>query len=173
MQANIAVSRLKNLIAPGSAPWLRLAPEDGWSTLVLLAILVFTTISSIQSFDWTPGLSLQVLTWTTLAGLVLSFLVVQQGRLSSVLVHTVALALGVVFAFKQTADTAFAGEWRVLWTHVQIWFRQAILKHESSDDNSVFLLFLAILSFLLAYITVWLVLHTRRPWLAALATGVR
>src|SRR5262249_60218049 len=38
--------------------------------------------------------------------------------------------------------------------------------------NSVFLLFLAILSFLLAYISVWLVLHTRRPWLAALANGV-
>src|SRR5215510_1171792 len=172
MQASIAVSRLRNLIAPGRAPWLRLAPEDGWSTLVLLTILVFTTIYSIQSFDWTPGLSLQELSWTTLAGLVLGYLVVQQGRLSSFLAHTIALALGVVFAFKQTADTAFAGQWRVLWTHTQIWFRQAIIKHESSEDNSVFLLFLAILSFLLAYISIWLVLHTRRPWLAALANGV-
>jgi transglutaminase-like putative cysteine protease len=47
-----------------------------------------------------------------------------------------------------------------------------VLSHQSSSDNTVFLLFLAILSFLLAYISVWLVLHTRRPWLAALANGV-
>src|SRR5262249_37664604 len=152
MQANIAVSRLKNLVAPGNAPWLRLAPEDGWSTLVLLAILIFTTISGIQSFDWTPGLSLQVLTWTTLAGLVLSYLVVQQGRLSSVLVHTVAIALGVVFAFRQIADTAFAGKWRVLWTHTQTWFTQAIVKHPTSDDKNAFFLFFWVFRFLLSLI---------------------
>ena len=41
-----------------------------------------------------------------------------------------------------------------------------------STDNTVFLLFLAVLTFLLAYVSVWLVVHTRRPWLAVLANGV-
>ncbi len=153
-------------------PWLRLLPEDGWLTIALLVVMVYTTIGSIQSVTppWAPGL--QILTATTGAGLLLGYLCVQQGRLPSGLVQFIAMALGVVFAFIQTADAVVGGDRVALLARTGDWFHKAVLLHQSSDDNAVFLLFLGILSFLLAFISMWLVVHTRRPWLAALANGV-
>lgn len=154
------------------APWLRFTPEDGWLTLVLLMAMVFTTISSIQNVipAWADGLD--ILTTTAAMGLLLGYLSVQQGRLPSWLVQIVATAAGILFAFQQTTDRVSGGSRLDLWRRTQTWFHDAVLLHQSSDDNRVFLLFLAILSFLLAYISVWLVIQTRRPWLAALANGV-
>src|SRR5258706_564607 len=154
------------------APWLRFTPEDGWLTLVLLMAMVFTTISSIQNVvpAWADGLD--ILTTTAAMGLLLGYLSVQQGRLPSWLVQIVATAAGILFAFQQTTDRVADGIRLDLWRRTGTWFHDAVLLHQSSDDNRVFLLFLAILSFLLAYISVWLVIQTRRPWLAALANGV-
>ena len=152
------------------APWLRVVPEDGWLTLLLLTTVVYTTIASIQGAGWAPGTN--ILTPMTFAGLILGYLAVQQGRLPRSLIHILAIALGIAFAFKETADATLGGNWRSLLDHTRIWFKQTIIDQQSSSDNQVFLLFLAILSLLLAYISVWLVVHTRRPWLAALANGV-
>lgn len=152
--------------------WLSLLPEDGILTILLLVVMVYTTISSIQSVDppWTDGLS--VLTPTTGMGLLLGYLSVQQRRLPGSLVQFVAMVLGILFSFQETANQVLGGSRSAMWTHTKTWFHQAVILHQSSDDNTVFLLFLAILSFLLAYISVWLVLRTRRPWLAALANCV-
>src|SRR5690349_25124026 len=51
------------------APWLRLLPEDGWFTLILLALSVYITVFSIESVTppWAPGM--QILTATTSLGL--------------------------------------------------------------------------------------------------------
>lgn len=152
--------------------WLALLPEDGILTVLLLVVMVYTTISSIQSVNppWTDGLS--VLTPTTGMGLLLGYLSVQQRRLPGSLVQLLAMVLGILFSFQETANQVLGGSRSALWTHTKTWFHQAVILHQSSDDNTVFLLFLAILSFLLAYISVWLVLRTRRPWLAALANCV-
>ncbi|HLZ25209.1 MAG TPA: transglutaminase domain-containing protein [Ktedonobacterales bacterium] len=168
----------KTLVRPSvqpdepARPWLRLLPEDGILTILLLVIVVFTTIASIQSVTppWAPGLD--VLTGTTALGLLLGYLTVQQGRLPGTLTQFVAMAVGIFFAFHQTAVAVVDSDSGALWTRTAEWFHRAILLHQSSDDNAVFLLFLAILSFLLAFISIWLVIHTRRPWLAALANGV-
>jgi transglutaminase-like putative cysteine protease len=171
MQASTMLTRLRQAInPPGGVPWFRLVPEDGWLTFALLAAVVFTTISSIESVNWAPGLG--ALTATTAVGLILSYVVVQQGRLPGVFAHTIAVALGILVAFKQTADSVLHGDRGALWRNTTVWFQRAVLDHLNSSDNSVFLLFLAILSFLLAYVSVWLVLHTRRPWLACLANAV-
>ena len=154
------------------APWLRLLPEDGWFTLILLALSVYITVFSIESVTppWAPGMG--ILTTTTSLGLLLGYLAVQQGRLPGVLVHSAAVVLGVVFAFLQTSDAVLVGDRLQLLRHVGAWFQRAIVSGGQSSDNTVFLLFLAILTFLLAYISVWLVLRTRRPWLTVLANGV-
>jgi transglutaminase-like putative cysteine protease len=158
-------------LAP-SAPWLRLWPEDGWFTLILLALSVYITVFSIESVTppWAPGMS--ILTATTSLGLLLGYLSVQQGRLPGALVHAVAVILGIVFAFLQTSDAVLNGDRLLLLRHTGNWFQRALVSGGQSSDNTVFLLFLGILTFLLAYITVWLVLRTRRPWLAVLANGV-
>src|SRR5258708_13350276 len=81
------------------APWLRVTPEDGWLTLVLLMAMVFTTISSIQNVTpaWADGLD--ILTTTAAMGLLLGYLSVQQGRLPSWLVHIVPPPPGTLFPF--------------------------------------------------------------------------
>jgi transglutaminase-like putative cysteine protease len=172
MQTTKTLSRPRGLPDNLAQPWFRLMPEDGILTLVLLVIVVYTTVASIQSVTppWAPGLD--VLTSTTGLGLLLGYLTVQQGRLPNWLTQLVAMALGAFFAFRQTATIVVGGDDGALWSRTVDWFHRAILLRQSSDDNAVFLLFLAILSFLLAFISVWLVIRTRRPWLAALANGV-
>lgn len=154
------------------APWLRLLPEDGIFAVILLVIMVYTTVGSIQSVTpaWAPGLG--ILTATTGIGLLAGYICVQQGLLPDMLVQAALVAFGCFFSFTQTANEVLNGNRAALLRHMQTWFHQAVILHETSDDNVVFLLFLAILSFLLAFISVWLVLRTRRPWLAALANGV-
>ncbi|HEV8190419.1 MAG TPA: hypothetical protein VGP82_02895, partial [Ktedonobacterales bacterium] len=133
-----------------SEAWFRVTPRDGWLTLLLLAICVFLTVMSIQSVTpaWAPGM--YILTATTGVGLLLGYLVVQQGRLPGALVHTVALLLGIVFAFVQTADAVVHGERWLLLEHTWVWLQRAILHGGDSSDNTVFLLFLGVLTFLLA-----------------------
>lgn len=172
MQATKAISRPRGLPDVSAQPWFRLLPEDGVLTILLLVVVVYTTIASIQSVTppWAPGL--EVLTGTTGIGLLLGYITVQQGRLPSAITQLFAMALGILFAFHATAGAVVYGNDGALWGRTVDWFHRAIILRQSSDDNAVFLLFLAVLSFLLAFISVWLVVHTRRPWLAALANGV-
>jgi transglutaminase-like putative cysteine protease len=153
-------------------PWFRLVPEDGWLTIALVALMVYVTVFSIQSVTppWAPGLG--ILATVTSVGLLLAYISVQQGRLPGLLVHTLALSLGIVFAFLQTSDAVLDGDRRALFVHIGLWLQHALLGNGQSDDNTIFLLFLAILTMLLAYISLWLVVRTRRPWLAVLANGV-
>ncbi len=169
---SIAPTRQSSETLTTSEPWFRLTPRDGWLTLILLAICVFLTVMSIQSVTpaWAPGM--YILTATTGVGLLLGYLVVQQGRLPGVLTHTVAILLGIGFSFLQTADAVVHGDRLLLLQHTGVWIQRAVLHGGDSTDNTVFLLFLAVLTFLLAYVSVWLVVHTRRPWLAVLANGV-
>lgn len=153
-------------------PLQRLLPEDGIFSVLLLVIMVYTTVGSIQTVTppWADGLG--ILTATTGIGLLAGYICVQQKLLPEMLVQAALVAFGCYFSFTQTAGAVLKGNKAELLQRVQTWFNQTVILHESSEDNVVFLLFLAILSFLLAFITVWLVLRTRRPWLAALANGV-
>ena len=160
-----------NAAAP-TQPWIRWRPEDGYLTLILLALVTYLTVFSIQNVSppWAPGL--RILTWTTTAGLLFGYVAVQQQRLPDLLVHALAVALGMFFAFTQTADAVLSGDRAALWHRTVSWFQHALLSNGDSSDNTVFLLSLATLTFLLAYVSIWLVLRTRRPWLAVMANAV-
>jgi transglutaminase-like putative cysteine protease len=148
-----------------------LAPEDGWLTVVLLAAVVYTTILSIQSANppWVPG-KMALLTNLALAGMLLGYLVVQIRRLPEGLTHPLAIALGVAYAYQQTAVAEFPQSGpEAVFISLKVWFTHALLSGESSADSAVFLFLLALLTFLLAYISFWLALRARRPWLAILA----
>lgn len=152
-------------------PWLKLLPEDGFLTVALLMAVVYTTVASIQAVNPPWALGLHILTATTWAGFLLGYLVVQQGRIPGVIAHSVAVLLGVALALYEAAGYSADGNMWALLRRTRTWFDRALLSGQSSDDNGVFLLFLASLTFLLAYISFWLVLNSRRPWLAVLANG--
>ena len=153
--------------------WFLLWPVDGWLTLLLTVIIIVVTVFSIEAVTptWTPE-GIQILNLTMLLGIALGYIAVQQRAVPSILVHSIATALGITLAFTQTANAVLLGNYRDLARRTWIWFQHAFTPNANSSDNSVFLLFLATLTFLLAYISMWLVFHTRRPWLAVLANGV-
>ncbi len=154
------------------APYFRLIPTDGWLTVLLTFIVIYLTIASIQAVTpaWAPGL--EILTPVMALGILLGYLATQQRVLPDVLVHAIVTVIGVGFAFYQTAGEVEGGNKLSLLHHTLTWFQLAVNPNSNSSDNRVFLLFLATLTFLLSYVSYWLVFRTRRPWLMALANGV-
>jgi transglutaminase-like putative cysteine protease len=146
-----------------------LNPEDGVATLLLVAAVVFITSLCIQAPQWAPGL--YILTPITLLGLLYGYLAVQQRLVPPVIAHLLAVVLATVLAFWLSARAVLGGDVPLLITHARVWTYQA-LHSQRSDDNDMFLLCLAALIFVLAYLSMWLVVRSRRPWLAVLANGI-
>lgn len=163
-------SRIRTWLARREEPLFVLRPDDGWLTVGLTALVVYITIGSIQSVTppWAPGL--KILTATTALGLLLGVVALLQRLLPQAVVHVAAAAIGAWYAFQLTADAVLNGDRHNLLSHLGVWLHQA-LTNQSSSDNSIFLLFLGVLSFLLAYISVWLVSYAHHPWLAVLANA--
>lgn len=146
-----------------------LSPSEGWTTVIFAAVLVLITVGCIQSLAWTAGSG--ILTATTLVGMLLGFILAKQRRVPQWLADIPALSLGIVFAFYQTAQADEGGHVGVLWRHLLAWSGTARAGTASTDD-AIFLLFLAILTMLLGYVSMWLIFRSRSPWLAAAANGV-
>ena len=155
-----------------TTPRFYLAPRDGWLTLALTVLIIYITVVSVQSVQpvWASGLD--TLTGAMAVGILLGYIATQQNLISNGLMHTIATIVGVAGAFQITANTALGGARLQLLRNTVVWFQRAFTPNGSSADNSVFLLFLTTLTFLLAYMTMWLVFHARRPWLAVVANAV-
>jgi transglutaminase-like putative cysteine protease len=159
---------------PPASAWRKAAafrPEEGWVTYILLGFVLYSAVWSIQAVRWVSGLG--ILTWTTAVGLVLGLIAAKQQRMPRLLMHAFMMAVGIFFAFWQTANvTVFDGDIRGLWDHFVFWLEKAVTPNADTNDDMMFLLFLAVLSFILAYMSVWLVARTRRPWLVMMATAI-
>ena len=146
---------------------LRLA--EGWFSLFLLVTVVYSTIWSVQAAGWVDHLS--ILTLTSAIGLVGGLIAAKQRRLPRWLVHPIAIVIGLLLAFWQTAGADKGGSVVALVNSMHQWFIVAFGASTSNDD-SIFLFFITALGFLLAYISAWLLYRTRSPWLMILANAV-
>src|SRR5437588_6585847 len=146
---------------------LRLA--EGWFSLFLLVTVVYSTIWSVQAAGWVDHLS--VLTLTTALGLVGGLIAAKQRLLPRWLMHPIAIILGLLLAFWQTAGADKGGSIMALVDSMHQWFIVAFGASTSNDD-SIFLFFITALGFLLAYTSAWLLYRTRSPWLMILANAV-
>lgn len=153
-------------------PRFYLLPRDGWLTLLLTILIIYITVISVQSVQpaWASGL--EVLTGAMALGIALGYIATQQNMLPNWLMHSLATLLGVLGAIQLTANIALGNDRIRLLENTVVWFAHAFSPNGSSADNSVFLFFLTTLTFLLAYMTMWLVFHARRPWLAVVANAV-
>ena len=172
------IDRLSKLISdprPGDdknrrpAIHIHLGLQEGWFSLILLAIVVYSTIWSVQSAGWVDHLN--ILTLTTALGLIAGLIASKQQRFPSLAVHLIALALGILLAFWQTAGAFYAGNTAALAQGMHGWFVSA-LAGNSVEDDFIFLFFIAALGFILAYTSAWLVYRMRSPWLAIVANAV-
>jgi transglutaminase-like putative cysteine protease len=142
---------------------------EGWFSLFLVATVVYSTIWSVQSAGWVDHLN--ILTLTTALGLIAGVLAAKQQRFSRILIHCSAIGFGLLLAFWQTAGAFYDGSTTAFIRALQSWF-VTISHNGSTDDNSIFLLFIVALGFILAYTSAWLVYRTRSPWLMIVANAV-
>src|SRR5438105_10578426 len=97
---------------------LRLA--EGWFSLFLLVTVVYSTVWSVQAAGWVDHLS--ILTLTTALGLVCGLLAAKQRRLPRLLVHAIAIVIGLLLAFWQTAGADYGGNVAALLNGMHQWF---------------------------------------------------
>ena len=142
---------------------------EGWFSLILLAVVVYSTIWSVEAANWVDHTN--VLTLTTLIGLIVGVLAAKQRRLPRLFVHALAIGFGLLLAFWQTAGADYNGNVTAFSNSIHQWIVLALAGGTSSDD-SIFLFFITALGFLLAYTSAWLVYRTRKPWLMILANAV-
>ncbi len=148
---------------------LHLGLAEGWFSLFLLAIVVYSTIWSVEAANWVDHTN--ILTLTTLIGLIVGVLAAKQRRLPRLFVHPLAIGFGLLLAFWQTAGADYSGNITAFSNSIHQWIALALAGGTSSDD-SIFLFFITALGFLLAYTSAWLVYRTRKPWLMILANAV-
>jgi transglutaminase-like putative cysteine protease len=147
-------------------------PRDGFLTFLLTFAIIYITVVSIQTVQpvWADGL--QILTPAMLFGVAVGYIAMQQTLIRGNLMHLLALLSGCAISFFLTSNAVLNGNRALLLSKISIWLQRSLLNQQVSTDNSVFVLFLTLLTFLLAYLTIWLVFIARRPWLALVANAV-
>lgn len=150
-------------------PTIHIGLAEGWFSLVLLAIVVYSTIWSIQAVGWVDHLS--VLTMTTFLGLIAGVLAAKEHRIPRFLSHTLALLFALLLAFWQAASNFYNGNAPALLNGMQHWIA-SISIGGIGDVDAIFFLFIVALSFILAYTSTWLVYRTHSPWLMVVANAV-
>ncbi len=148
---------------------VQLSLAEGWLSLFLLAVVVYSTIWSVEAANWVDHTS--VLTLTTFVGLIVGVLAAKQRRIPRLFVHVLAIGFGLLLAFWQTAGADYNGNIPAFSQSIHQWVVLALSGGTSSDD-SIFLFFITALGYLLAYTSAWLVYRTRKPWLMILANAV-
>lgn len=154
---------------PKSAFHIHLSLDEGWFSLILLTTVVYSTIWSVQAVDWVDHLN--ILSLTTLLGLIAGVVAAKQYRFPRLVVHIVALLLALLIAFWQTAGAFDGGNTAQLVHGMHQWF-VSVINGGTGEDDSIFLFFITLLGFLLAYSSAWLVYRTRSPWLMIVANAI-
>jgi len=153
----------------------KLAVREGWSTVILSALIVYISVLSIQRADWADGLG--ILTGVMVAGLVAGFVVSKWRRLPSAVLHLGGFVLGllvVIFAMTRYIDDAVGDtrdKLRWLWERGEEWVR-LLVEGEQAEDLYLFVLFISILTYAMAYLTMWFIFRARWIWAALFFPGV-
>src|SRR5690242_8206932 len=113
-----ALERLAKLISDEPSPrhggkWFRsihinLKPQEGWFSLFLVALVVYSTIWSVQSAGWVNNIN--ILSLTTAIGLVWGILVAKQHRFAPWTLHLAAALFCCLLVFWQTAGAYDRGD---------------------------------------------------------------
>ncbi|MDQ3547335.1 MAG: transglutaminase-like domain-containing protein, partial [Chloroflexota bacterium] len=153
----------------------RFAIREGWSTVLLTAIVVFISVLSIQRADWADGLG--ILNLVALAGLAAGVAVSKTQRVPVVVAHLLAAFAGllvVLFQMTNYLDDRLGTrrqklDW--LWDRGQRWGGQ-IWNGEQTDDLYLFVFFISLLTYVLAFSSMWFVLRARWIWAALVFPGL-
>ena len=149
-------------------------------TLLLIGGVVFSAAWSIAAADWMPRLDL--LSSTVLAGLLIGTLLATR-RWRSVKTHLVALSYGAIFVtfvvLSQMPDPVYGWSWLDtvrqmlirLGEHIYLWL-EAVASGGVGKDNTIFLLFLTAIFWLIGFGAAWNTFRHRHLWRAVAPAGI-
>lgn len=149
--------------------------REGWITVACLVLMLLSIAWSIQSAEWTQGLT--ILQAVVLVGGALG-IVLAKSRVPHRLAHLLSLLVGwtwVVFLASQILARASGLPGPAAVVELEIKFHALFyipFVEGATADNIVFLLLLAFILWILAYFCAWTVFRWHRPWWAVIAGGV-
>lgn len=144
-----------------------LVPAEGWLPLVLLAIAMWSIVSSIIQAQWIQGHTI-ILFWSAAIGLLVGLLVAKMRPLPQAILHLAACLIGYWLSVWLTSVVAFHISWMVLLGSLRAAITGGLGSMGSPTSDIVFLFYLAFLSFFLSYFGTWLIYRAHLPWLVAL-----
>lgn len=140
--------------------------------LILLFLLLFTVTLSLEAARWAPGLSILFPIFLMAFGLGLLF---AKSRLSGLLLHPLALALGAGWLAYVALDLATEAPWEDQLAELilrVIWWGQAFASGTASSDTLPFVLLMGALIWFLIYSAVWCFYRERNIWGVLIPSGV-
>lgn len=165
--------------------WLRV--PEGWLSLVLLVIMVVDVALSLQWAEWPPSLqaALAILPPTALVGVLFGFLLARLRPLPRLPAHLLGWAGGVAWvvqlsAMLQNVTTPGTGQvvhyispalqgWKDLATELLlrlIFLGRAFFRGNAGEDIVLFIVVLALVCWLIGFLSAWFAFRSRWPWVA-------
>lgn len=162
----------------------RLKPEEGWTSFLLLMLMLLSVVWSVRAAEWTDGLA--ILQWIAMGAMWLGLLFAHARRVPGIVAHLVSLVVGaawvtamllVVFSPPLVPPYLVpSGQTLLMRVHMmyqQVW-NWLLDPNEAGVwlSNFMFVVTLAVLSWLLSYFSTWFVLRSHWVWGAIVPTGL-
>jgi len=161
----------------------RLKLEEGWASFALLALMLLSVVWSVRAAEWTEGLA--ILQWIAILAMAFTLLLARLRRLPGVIAHLLLLAMGalwvtlmlnLVFA-PPVVPAGLVPPGAELSESVRIMFQQMlrwVLEPSGAEvwlSNFMFVSLLAVLTWLLCYLSTWFILRAHWVWGAVVPAG--
>jgi transglutaminase-like putative cysteine protease len=150
--------------------------QEGWLTVGLLAMLLFSVTLSVQQAQWSDGLS--ILTPITIIGLTTGIVLAKIRGVPRFLLDMVGLLIGintilimVTSVMRDPKLVTIQDRVQDLLARTAGWINVAV-RQDMSDDIVVFVLALAVVTWVLAYSSAYFVFRSRQLWWALVPNGV-
>jgi len=141
-------------------------PAEGWMVLVLLAIALYSVVTSIVAVNWVDnGL---LLLWMPVCGLLVGLVIAKIPRFPQSILHLAACLIGHWLAVWLTSAIAFHIPWIQVLAALRATFSGEGVGIGIGAGKIVFFFYLSFLCFFLGYFGCWLIYRAHLPWLVAL-----
>lgn len=143
-----------------------LAPMEGWLSLLLLAVAVYSVVYSVTA---AIAITHTTVLWiTTAVGLLCGLAVSKIRSLPQSFLHLTSCLVGGWLALLLTSSLAYHDSVLILLNNLREVVLAGFALVGPSNSEMVFLFYLAFLCFFLGYFGSWLVYRAHLPWLVAL-----
>jgi len=153
----------------------RFGPKEGWATVALFLFMLLITAWSIQAVEWTAGLA--ILQTVVLVGGLLG-IVLAKSRVPSSMAHLLSALAGVTWVGYLTATVIARSTESTLQLAVADlesrlfeWLR-ILFSTETNPGNYIFVLLLALLLWIVAYLSAWAIFRWARVAWAVTLCGL-